>query len=73
MNFQRTGDKIAVIGENGEKLGEIPLQDVRELCGCQSKNRGFPKRVRILWVDFKNPNKVSYSARILLLIYIGLL
>ena len=73
MNFQRTGDKVAVIGENGEKLGEIPLQDVREFCGCQSKNRGFPKRVRILWVDFKNPNQVSYSARILLLIYIGLL
>ena len=61
MKVQRTGEKITVIGENGDKIGEIPLQDIRELCGCQLKNRGFPKRIRILWVDFKNPDQVDYS------------
>ena len=50
---------VSVVDQEGQIIGHVSHDDL-EKCGGKPSVRGFVRRARVLWVNFKNPNQVIY-------------
>ena len=50
---------VNVVDQEGQIIGHVSHDDL-EKCGGKPNVRGFVRRARVLWVNFKNPDQVKY-------------
>ena len=62
LKLKRENDKIVAVDQNDQTVGQISLQEIQFIAkGVERSYKGFVKRVRILWVNHKDTNKVRYN------------
>ena len=65
MKLIRELNSIFVINDTGEKIGNVSIENVKDVLKNENQNnikiKGFPRRVRILWVNYKNTDEVNYN------------
>ena len=60
LKLERENDKIFAVNQNDETVGEISLQAIQTIAReVERSYKGFVKRVRILWINHKNPDQVG--------------
>ena len=52
---------ITAVGPNGEEyhVAESNVRDIAKKCLKNDYIKGFPKRIRILWLNYKTPAEVN--------------